>query len=173
MNYQLNSYVNREEADALKELIFKRVRERSQAMTENIQSDVMELARESFSANNHNPFAQFIQTNETAQPQEIVQKQDTAAVAEPQINSKQTDNNESVSPQRDIGFSQKEISLGASIQNKIIREQITAAQIQSNMMDARQELSNKKSFIGALEFLNSKAAVSLLRTRTDKFEVMA
>ena len=43
MNYQLNSYVNRQEAEALKELIFKRARERAATMTEDFQADLMLL----------------------------------------------------------------------------------------------------------------------------------
>ena len=46
-------------------------------------------------------------------------------------------------------------------------------QINNNMAEAREALSNKKSFMGALNFLNSQAAVSLIRTRADKFEIMA
>ena len=41
------------------------------------------------------------------------------------------------------------------------------------MLEAREALSNKKGFVGALNFLNAQAAVSLARTRTDKFEVIA
>jgi hypothetical protein len=40
------------------------------------------------------------------------------------------------------------------------------------MEEARKTLSNKKSFMGALNFLNSQAAVSLMRTRADKFEIV-
>ena len=36
------------------------------------------------------------------------------------------------------------------------------------MMEAHKELSNKKSFMGALEFLNSQAAASLLNKRAGK-----
>ena len=46
-------------------------------------------------------------------------------------------------------------------------------QINNNMAEAREALSSKKSFMGALNFLNSQAAVSLIRTRADKFEIMA
>ena len=44
--------------------------------------------------------------------------------------------------------------------------------IQNNMAEAREALSSKKSFMGALNFLNSQAAVSLMRTRADKFEIV-
>jgi hypothetical protein len=35
------------------------------------------------------------------------------------------------------------------------------------MREAREGLANKKSFMGALEFLNSQAAVSLLNKRAN------
>ena len=175
MNYQFNSYVNRQEADALKEMIFNRVRERSQAMTENVQADVMELARESFAANNHNPFASMITSQETAQTSQ------TPAVQEPVKEEKieevtpftKTENPTSnENKQNKIGFPQKNLFSATQTQNRLIKEQMTAIEIQNNMMEAREALSNKKSFMGALAFLNSQAAVSLLRTRTDKFEVI-
>ena len=57
-------------------------------------------------------------------------------------------------------------------QNQVINNQITSSAINSNMREAREALTNKKSFIGALNFLNSQAAVSLMRTRADKFEIV-
>ena len=39
--------------------------------------------------------------------------------------------------------------------------------------EARIGLENKKTFMGALDFLNSQAAVSLMRTRSDKFEAIS
>ena len=41
------------------------------------------------------------------------------------------------------------------------------------MQEARAGLSNKKSFMGALNFLNSQAAISLIKTRGNKFEMLA
>ena len=60
MSYNLNSFVNSNEANALKEMIFNRVRERSQVMSEDVQADVMDVARESFVSKN-NPFSQIMQ----------------------------------------------------------------------------------------------------------------
>ena len=40
------------------------------------------------------------------------------------------------------------------------------------MMEARAALGNKATFMGALNFLNSQAAISLVKTRADKFEMI-
>ena len=58
-----NTLVNNQEADALKEMIFKRARERAQALVDetqdsyakNMQSEVMDMARDSF-VSSKNPF---------------------------------------------------------------------------------------------------------------------
>lgn len=142
MNYQFNSIVNKTEADALKEMIFQRVRERAQSMSEDVQSDVMDLARESF-VSKDNPFSKIVQSEET-------------------VDSKP----------EEIGFPQRTEKPRAALQNKIVAEQITGAAIQNTMMEARETLSSKKSFMGALNFLNSQAAISLIRTRADKFEIV-
>ena len=55
-SYNYDSIVSRNEAEALKEMIFKRARERADALdkevktsyTSDIQNDVMDLARDSF-----------------------------------------------------------------------------------------------------------------------------
>ena len=162
MNYQFDSIVTRKEADALKDMIFKRVRERSQAMTDDVQADIMAVARESF-VNSNNPFSKLINKEESQEKLVKSEKTETKA-AEP--------NQKTEEKSSDIGFPKREEVTRAATQNKIIKEQITNSQIQNNMIEARQELSNRKSFMGALEFLNSRAAVSLMRTRADKFEVV-
>ena len=165
MNYQLNSYVNRQEAEALKEMIFKRARERANAMTGDVQADVMNIARESFVSKN-NPFSQIInQTAETPakqETQENAKQEETAASKLHEFINSVEENSEKV------GFTQKNLFAGIDGQNRLIKEQMTASQIQNNMIEARQELSNKKSFMGALEFLNSQAAASLLNKRGGK-----
>ena len=141
-----SSIVNKNEADALKEMIFRRVRERSQAATDDVQADVMELARDSFVSKN-NPFSQIVKK----------EKEKEEEVNEPEI-----------------GFSQKKRPENVQIKqrNDIINEQIASKAIQNNMVEARAALSSKQSFMGALNFLNSQAAVSLIRTRADKFEMV-
>ena len=162
MNYQLNSYVNRQEAEALKEMIFKRVRERANAMTDDVQTDIMNIARESFVSKN-NPFSQIItQDTESAVPKQKEEQKPSAL----------HEFVETVENNTQIGFEKKNLFAGATSQNHIIKEQMTASQIQNNMIEARQELSNKKSFMGALEFLNSHAAASLINKRSKGLDMV-
>ena len=162
MNYQFNSYVNRREAESLKEMIFKRARERAQSMTSDVQADVMSIARESFVSNN-NPFAQIVNIpQEEVQVQEAEQpsKSETTAIHE-YVEAKEAQTQE-------VGFPQKPIISQAASQNRVIQEQASAREVQNTMREAREGLTNKKSFMGALSFLNSQAAVSLLNKRAGK-----
>ena len=152
MSYKFNSIINKNEADALKEMIFKRARERAQTLNEDVQADVMDLARDSFVSDN-NPFSRIVDNSEN----QDVNPQDSKPIPP----EKQENKNN--------GFQhKKEVILK---QNKI-NEQISTAAIQNNMIEARNVLSNKTSFMGALNFLNSQAAISLMKTRTDKFEMI-
>ena len=166
MNYQLNSYVNKQEAEALKEMIFKRVRERANAMTDDVHADVMDIARESFVSNN-NPFSQILAQTEVKSGKEVVEeKPEVKTSALHQYVEKIEKEAEQ------IGFPQKNLFAGAENQNRIIKEQAAAAQVQNTMREAREGLSNRKSFMGALEFLNSQAAASLLNKRTNGLDIV-
>ena len=153
MSYNLNSFVNSSEANALKEMIFNRVRERSQVMSEDVQADVMDVARESFVSKN-NPFSQIMQNAAEA-----------ASVKEAEI---KTQNEE-----EEIGFPQRQLKARAVEQGRVVNEKLTASTVQNNMNEARASLSNKKSFMGALNFLNSQAAVSMHRTPSGNFSALA
>ena len=161
MSYQFDSYVNRQEAEALKEMIFKRARERANSMTSDVQSDVMNIARESFVSNN-NPFSQI-----SAQVKEPQTKSEPEVIES--ANVRNSNLHEFVEAAEaaveEVGFPQRNLFAGAANQNRVIREQMTSSQIQNNMIEARQGLSNKKSFMGALAFLNSQAAASLMNKR--------
>ena len=169
MNYQFNSFVNRQEAEALKELIFKRARERAAAMTDDVQADVMNIARESF-VSNKNPFSQLISQNEeikTPETKDTKQEQPsvkTSALHEyveaAEAAAEETSGDE-------VGFPIKDYT-GIIRQNTMIKEQMTTAQLQNTMIEAREGLSGRKSFMGALSFLNSQAAASLLNHRAGK-----
>ena len=151
MSYKFDSIVSKSEANALKEMIFNRARERAKSMTDDVQEDVMDVARESFVSAN-NPFSQIIENTPANNPTEDKTRQKT---------------------EEEIGFPIKKIREKVSTQNKLINAQITQATIENTMMSARENLSNKQSFMGALNFLNSQAAISLIRTRADKFEIIA
>lgn len=151
MSYKFDSIVSKSEANALKEMIFNRARERAKSMTDDVQEDVMDVARESFVSAN-NPFSQIIENTPANKSTEDKTRQKT---------------------EEEIGFPIKKIREKVSTQNKLINAQITQATIENTMMSARENLSNKQSFMGALNFLNSQAAISLIRTRADKFEIIA
>ena len=151
MSYKFDSIVSKNEAAALKDMIFKRAQERAKSFNEDAQADVMDMARDSF-VSKDNPFSRIIentiQENKTVEPEAVEKKQKDDGVGFPMP---------------------KEVKLQ---QNQVINNQITSSAINSNMREAREALTNKKSFIGALNFLNSQAAVSLMRTRADKFEIV-
>lgn len=155
MAYQFDTIVNRKEADALKDMIFRRVRERSQSMSEDFQSDVMDLARDSF-VSKGNPFANIVA--------EVNKKSEEVAVKSESVEENQRE---------DIGFPIRKPQSRMESQSRLINEQTAKAVVVNTMQEARDGLSNKKSFMGALNFLNTKAAISLTRTRADKFEIMA
>ena len=163
MNYQFNSYVNRKEVETLKEMIFQRARERAQSMTGDVQQDVMSIAREAFVSNN-NPFARILEQNEETVPE--VREE---VITQPEVKqSALHEYVEAVEAQaEEVGFPQRALSSGAVNQYRNIQEQTSSRQIQNTMREAREGLANKKSFMGALEFLNSQAAVSLLNKRAN------
>ena len=167
MNYQFNSYVNRQEAESLKEMIFQRARERAQSMMSDVQADVMSVARESFVSNN-NPFSQIISTPaeevQTPKTQETIQpsEQKTTAIHE------YVEAAEAKAAESAVGFPQRPMVTQAANQYRVIQEQASARAVQDTMRAARDGLSNKQSFMGALAFLNSQAAVSLMNKRAGR-----
>lgn len=147
MSYDYNSFVNKNEADALKDMIFKRISERSKTLADDVRSDVMDLAKESF-VDKSNPFS--LNTITDTKPAETPSEE----------------------TEKEIGFPQRKEIPDIARQNRLLNEEIIHNTIQNNMIEAREALSDKKSFMGALNFLNSQAAVSLIRTRADKFEAI-
>lgn len=154
--YRLNTLVNNNEQEALKEMIFKRARERAQALVEDvqdsftssIQADVMDMARESFVSNN-NPFSQ----------KAGVIEEDTLSTEE-----------------REIGFAKrqvKDIKAQISSTNKVNNSELVSQQVESTMLDARNGLNNKQTFVGALDFLNSQATIALVKNKGKSFEAVA
>ena len=143
------------EAEALKEMIFKRVRERAEALNDETQNsymtsakiDVMELAKESFEAP-RNPFSMSSKSGEVKADNEPERVKEARAHAD-EIR-KQIDNN-----------------------NKIATEKIADKEALDNMNMAREALSKKTSFIGALDFLNSQATISLVNKSGSKFAALA
>ena len=162
MNYQFNSYVNRKEAESLKQMIFQRARERAQSMTSDVQADVMSIARESFVSNN-NPFSQILNA-----PAEETKTTETVQPSEPQTTAIHEYVEAAEAKAQEVGFPQRPMVSQAANQNQLIQEQVSAKQVQDTMREARAALTNKSSFMGALAFLNSQAAVSLLNNRAGR-----
>lgn len=154
MSYNFNSYVNRDEANALKEMIFNRARERALSLEADVQSDVMDVARESFVSKN-NPFSQIVEDAQKAA--EKIEKSEPKPQERP----------------AGIGFPQRELKARAVEQGRMVQEQLTSAAIRNTMDEAREGLSNRKGFMAALNFLNSQAAVSLHRTPSGNFNTLA
>lgn len=157
--------VNRQEADALKEMIFKRAKERAEALsteaqdtyTSSVKNDVMELARNSFVANK-NPFS--IDTFNKKQNDEIVKEEATTHPLESQ----------------GLGFEKRvveNIKSQISFTNKLANEHAVKSTVNETMSDARKDFSSKSNFIGALEFLNSQATVALVRSKGKSFDAIA
>ena len=155
MTHTFNTIVNKSESEALKDMIFKRAQERAKSYSDDVQSDVMDLARESFSGKG-NPFS-FITEQQAAVPQDTFEKQ---GATEEKVQ---------------IGFPQKTLNKPSvmAAQSANVAAETASMAVQSTMLEAREGLSRNKGFMGALNFLNSQAAISLVRTRADRFEVVA
>lgn len=160
MSYNFNSFINQGEADALKEMIFKRANERAKMYSDDVHAEIMDLARETF-VSNGNPFSKIIE-------QETINKKNIQATSV--TKSEPTEANEEIGfPQKPIRERLKAIRQKTNISNELLIQHT----INNSMSEARASLSNNKSFMGALNFLNSQAAVSLLKTRADRFEVIS
>lgn len=158
--YDYNSIVSRSETEALKEMIFKRARERAELLnkdtqnqyTTSMQKEVMEIARDSFVASK-NPFSII------AEP-----KKEEVAVQE------------KAEEKSNIGFAQKnteKVKTQIETKLKTVKEDIANNEVTANMLEARTAFENKKSFMGALNFLNSQASISLINSKSKKFEAFA
>lgn len=152
-SYKFDSIVNRQEADALKEMIFKRARERAESMTQEAQesytsavkNDIMDLARDTF-VSKKNPFS--INTEKAEEP----------------------------AREAEVGFPQRhieEVKAQIHYRNKVTAEEIVHNEIEETMADARSGFENKTSFMGALNFLNSQASITLVNKRGKQFEALA
>ncbi len=162
MTQILNSVVTNKEADALKEMIFRRATERASKMDEEIKNnyttsahnDIMDLARNSFVAK-RNPFS-------ILEPQKKEVKEETKEEIQ-----------EAKKQEESIGFPQKRDALireKIEERNKATHEEISEAQVRDAMIDARVDLSKRTSFMGALNFLNAQASIALINKRGRRFE---
>ena len=156
-SYNYDSIVSKAEADALKDMIFRRVRERAEALNEetqnsyttNVRADIMDLARESFTASK-NPFSineekHYMPEVKQPEPEEIRLAREHAEAIRAQIDYR----------------------------TKIASENIANDAAREAMNEARESLSKKSSFLGALDFLNEQATISLVSKNGTIFNAIA
>ena len=166
-----DSIVSSQESQALKEMIFKRARERAAALagdvqesyTTSMQSDVMDIARNSFKSTK-NPFSIDSFEKETK-----VEKVDN-------IEEIKTETSTDREYSEGLGFSQRNVEVIKSqinFTNKNVVEKVATESINANMDEARDEFTKKSSFMGALDFLNSQATITLVKSKGKAFDAIA
>ena len=74
----------------------------------------------------------------------------------------------------DVGFGTRNyVKTKINDNVQINDELIVAAAVNENMQDARKDFRSKSTFLGALDFLNSQATISLVRTKDKSFDAIA
>ena len=152
--FSYSSTVSSQEAEALKEMIFKRARERAEALNEETQekytssvhSDIMDLARASF-VSSKNPFQEKVLSEEKKSSRD-----------------------------EEIGFAQRKVDetrKNIEIKNKILNFNIANKEVTSLIDETRADFNKKPTFTGALDFLNSQASISLIKNNGKSFEALA
>ena len=144
INFNLNS--NREEYNTLKEAIFKRAREKAEALntelkssyTSDIKNDIMESARLSV---RNNPFFNLLE-EESIQAETPVEKKPEI---KPEI--KHSREWEPVKPRR--------------LPSRINNELYTAAIREGAMREASETIRKNQNIMNSLKFLNTQAAIAL------------
>lgn len=166
--YSHNSIVSPQESQALKEMIFNRARERAAALaadvqesyTSSMQVDVMDIARNSFKSTK-NPFSV-----ENLESESVVEKAEVKT--DSQVVAANYDDG--------LGFSQRKVeSIKSQInfRNKLVVEKVAQEAVNANMAEAREDFVKKPSFMGALDFLNSQATISLVKSKGKSFDAIA
>lgn len=175
-NYKFNSIVSHTEVQALKDMIFKRARERAESMnkeaqetyTTNIQFDVMNVARESLVANK-NPF--IFDKFEKKQDLPTVEVENNKAV---EVEKQEEQSIKKDVQIRDIGFGTRNYVKTKINDNVQIKDELIAtAAVNENIQDTRKDFRSKSTFLGALDFLNSQATISLVRSKDKSFDAIA
>ena len=165
--YTFDSIVNRQEAEALKEMIFKRARERAESFdteikdsyTTGMQNEVMDLARNSF-VSNKNPFSidSFEKTTHQKEEKDVTEEIPLREL------TKEADG---------LGFEQRKAEAMRAHVNFSASERIKNATVEENMTEARNEFTSKSTFMGALNFLNSQASIALVNSKGKSFNAIA
>lgn len=162
MNTQsYDSIVSKTEIEALKEVIFNRVKERAAALnqsvqenfTSTVQNDVMDLARNSFRSKN-NPFMK---------EEKIIDNKKDIAI-EPSAKEKIVQE----SKQR-----AEELKEMIRRRNESAKTEYFVQAMEENMANVKVDYRRNHSFIGALDFLNSQASIALVKKKSKGFEATA
>ena len=162
--------VNRQEAEALKEMIFNRARARAEALNketqnsyvDNVQTELMDLARTSF-ISNRNPFS----STKPLSTVEIPAKEVEEEVTLTQTTSNNTEG---------LGFEtpkSKYINSQIKLKTDISNEELTKSAVMATMDEASKSLQSKSTFMGALNFLNSQASIAIVNKTGKRFEANA
>lgn len=160
---------NKQEIEALKDMIFKRARERAEALskdaqenyTTSMQNDIMENARISFNTNK-NPFSTINNETETK----------TYSKKEIDYFEKEVQNHDN----DNIGFEIKkaeQIKAQIELKNKISHKENINNMLNDTISDTRKDFVSRSNFMGALDFLNSQATITLINSKGKKFEALA
>ena len=159
-NYNYSrSIVSPAEIEALREVIFERVRKRAESLakdtqdkyTSSFKEELMDVARKSFD----NPANPFMVITETEKP----------------VESKLPEK------QEEIGFKQKvtKENVKEIIKQKedIVRQKIAQNEVASAMNIAGTDFENTQKLTGALQFLNAQAGIYMANKRKASFEALA
>ncbi len=145
INFNLNS--GKEDFTSLKEAIFRRAREKAEALnsevkesyTNDIKADVMESARISV---RNNPFVNLLEERETP-----VENKHVSEVKRPEILHS-----------RNIEFKRTK---SKRFPSRINSELYTAAVREGTMREASETLRQNQNVLNSLKFLNTQAAIAL------------
>lgn len=157
--YNYNGIVSGAEREALKEMIFNRVRQRSEALAKDAQNkytssfkeEIMDIARNSFNTPG-NPFAV---KDESAKPKEQPQAEKGT-----EIGFKQKASEEEI---KEIIRQKNEASNGTIIQSERL----------DLMKNAGIDFKTNQQFMGALEFLNAQAGINMAGKKKTTFDTLA
>ena len=149
--------IDRKETASTRDAIFKRAREKAEALTEEknenyttqIQNDVMEIARESIRPSQKNPFNQFL---------ENMNVQNKAEVTERTVKPK----DEFIAAKEE--FSRRIKHNIESINNKTYTDSVK----DETMEAARSQFRQGTNLMATLSFLNTKAAIKMAENAHSK-----
>jgi DNA polymerase III delta prime subunit len=158
--------VSKNEAEALKEMIFRRIQERAENIaaesqnnyTTSVKYEIMDIARGSV-RNSKNPFA----LNISNEPQK------TSSDNKVQPEEIKNEPMPSKLNREDIAKMKEKIEKG----HQALREYLAENEVSDIMDEASNSLRTRKSFTGALEFLNSKASQSIANRKSYGFDAIA